>query len=333
MLVTFFSARPYDEQTFVEANRDGRHQLRFLTPRLSADTVLLAAGSEAICAFVNDTLDRPVLERLAAGGTRLVALRCAGFNNVDLAAAADVGLPVVRVPAYSPHAVAEHTFALILALNRRIHRAYNRVREGNFALDHLVGVDLHGKTIGVIGTGLIGRVVVDIARGFGMRVLAHDPSPDAGVLAAGATYTDVADLLSESDVVTLHCPLVPATFHLIDADALGRMRPGAMLVNTSRGALVDTQAVVAALKSRHLGSLGIDVYEEEASLFFEDRSSGGIDDDIFARLVTFPNVLVTGHQGFLTREALAAIASTTLASIDAFEAGRPLEHAVPLPAV
>lgn len=331
MLVTFFSARPYDEQSFLEANRDGRHQLRFLTSRLTSDTVLLASGSEAVCAFVNDTLDRPVLERLAAGGTRIVALRCAGFNNVDLAAAADVGLPVVRVPAYSPHAVAEHTFALILALNRRIHRAYNRIREGNFSLDNLVGFDLHGKTIGVIGTGLIGRVVVDIARGFGMRVVAYDPTPDAGVLAAGGRYTDMPTLLAESDVVTLHCPLLPSTFHLIDAEALGRMRRGTVLINTSRGALVDSQAVVDALKSGHLGGLGIDVYEEEAGLFFEDRSAHAIADDVFVRLVSFPNVLVTGHQGFLTREALAAIAATTLASLDAFEAGRPLEHAVTLP--
>lgn len=333
MLVTFFSTRPYDERTFLETNSLGRHQLRFLTPRLSADTAALAAGSDAVCAFVNDTLDRPVLEQLAAGGTRIVALRCAGYNNVDLAAAADLGLALVRVPAYSPHAVAEHTFALILALNRHIHRAYTRVREGNFSLDHLVGFDLHGKTLGVIGTGLIGREVVSIGRGFGMRVLAHDPSPDDRVLASGARYTDVATLLAGSDVVTLHCPLVPATFHLIDAEALGRLRRGTMLVNTSRGGLVDTQAVVAALKSGHLGSLGIDVYEEEASLFFEDRSSRGIDDDVFARLLTFPNVLITGHQGFLTREALAAIAATTLGSLDAFEAGEPLVHAVTVPAV
>lgn len=331
MQVTFFSARPYDEQSFADANRDARHAFRFLTPQLSADTVPLAVGADAVCAFVNDKLDRPVLEALHAGGTRLVALRCAGYNNVDLAAAAELGLPVVRVPAYSPHAVAEHTFALILALNRHIHRAYARVRDGNFELDHLVGFDLHGRTLGVVGTGAIGREVVRIGVGFGMRVLAADPVQDERVRAAGAEYVDLPAMFAASDVLTLHCPLSAATRHLIDAAALARLQRGAMLINTSRGGLVDTRAVIGALKSKHLGSLGIDVYEEEASLFFDDHSSGGIDDDVFARLLTFPNVLVTGHQAFLTREALAAIASTTISSLDAFAAGAPLVNAITVP--
>jgi len=333
MQVTFFSSRPYDEQCFSAANQPGRHQLRFLTTPLSAETVATAAGSDVVCVFVNDTLDRPVLAHLSAGGTRLVALRCAGYNNVDLVAAAELGLPVVRVPAYSPHAVAEHTFALILSLNRHIHRAFSRVREGNFSLDHLVGFDLHGKTLGVVGTGAIGREVVRIGRGFGMTVVACDPQPSDEVVAAGADYTDIASLLARSDILTLHCPLTPATFHMVDTSALEQLRPGAMLINTSRGGLVDTQAVIGALKRRHLGSLGIDVYEEEASLFFEDHSSRVIADDVFARLLTFPNVLVTGHQAFLTHEALSAIAATTLASVDAFDAGETLVNAVTVPSV
>lgn len=331
MNVTFFSTRPYDQQFFTEANVDGRHAFRFLAPQLSSDTVPLANGAAAICAFVNDTLDAPVLRGLAAGGTRLIAMRCAGYNNVDLDAAARERMTVVRVPAYSPHAVAEHAFALILALNRHVHRAFNRVREGNFSLDDLVGFDLYGKTIGVVGTGAIGREVVRIARGFGCRVLATDPQPSEDARQAGAAYVPLAELLPQSDVVTLHCPLTVDSLHLIDAAALRAMRPGSMLINTSRGGLVDTSAAIAALKTRHLGSLGIDVYEEEASLFFEDHSSRGITDDVFARLVTFPNVLVTGHQGFLTREALSGIATTTLASLDAFEAGQPLPCAIAAP--
>ncbi len=328
MDVTFFSTRPYDEQHFTAANHARRHAFRFLDIRLTQDTAPLAADAPAICAFVNDVLDADVLETLAAGGTRLVALRCAGYNNVDLDAAAAQGITVVRVPAYSPHAVAEHTFALILALNRHIHRAFTRVREGNFSLDNLVGFDLYGRTLGVVGTGAIGREVVRIGRGFGCRVLAFDPMPSQAARDLGAEYATLADVCGTSDIVTLHCPLTPDTFHLIDAPALASMRRGAMLINTSRGALVDTRAAIDALKTGHLGSLGIDVYEEESSLFFVDYSSLGIADDVFARLVTFPNVLVTGHQGFLTREALSAIASTTLASLDAFAAGAPLVNIV-----
>jgi D-lactate dehydrogenase len=266
-----------------------------------------------------------VLLRLHAGGVRLLALRSAGFNHVDLAAAAALGIAVGRVPEYSPHAVAEHTVALLLALNRHIHRAYNRVREGNFALDGLLGFDLHGRTVGVVGTGRIGSSFARIMAGFGCRLLGVARRPDDGCLALGMRYVELPEMLTASDVVSLHCPLTPDTHHLIDADALARMKPGAMLLNTSRGALVDTAALIAALKSRRLGSVGLDVYEEEADLFFRDLSGEVLDDDVFARLLTFPNVLVTGHQAFFTEEALTSIATTTLANIDAFEdQGRPL---------
>jgi D-lactate dehydrogenase len=281
-----------------------------------------------VSAFVNDRLDAAVLQALAAGGTRLIALRCAGFNHVDLPAAADAGIRVVRVPAYSPYAVAEHTLALILALNRQLPRAVTRVRDGNFALDGLVGFDLHGKTVGVVGTGKIGEVVVRLLAGFGCRVLACDPHPSPAVTALGATYATLETLLAESRVVTLHCPLTPDTHHLINADAFALLRKGSMLINTSRGGLLDTRAAIAALKSGHLGSLGIDVYEEEADLFFEDLSGTVLRDDVFARLLTFPNVIVTAHQAFLTTEALTGIAETTLASITAFAAGDPLVNEI-----
>ena len=251
-----------------------------------------------------------------------MALRCAGFNQVDLAAAARLGMPVVRVPAYSPHAVAEFTVGLILTLNRQIHRAYNRTRDNNFALDGLMGFDLHGKTVGVVGTGKIGALVArSFKLGFGCEVLAHDPLPDPEVLALGAPYVPLEELAARSDVITLHCPLTPATRHLVSAASIARMRPGVMLVNTSRGALVDVDAVIDGLKSGRIGYLAIDVYEQEADLFFQDLSSEIIQDDAFQRLLTFPNVLVTGHQAFFTREAMAAIVDTTLANITAFERG------------
>jgi D-lactate dehydrogenase len=261
---------------------------------------------------------------------RMVALRCAGFNNVDLAHAAQLGIGVGRVPEYSPHAVAEHTVALVLTLNRKIHRAHARVREGNFALDGLLGFDLHGRTVGVVGTGKIGECFLRIMAGFGCTLLAHDPVANPACQALGVRYVPLDELLRESDVVSLHCPLTPKTHHLIDGAALARMKRGAMLVNTSRGAVVDTRAVIGALKSGALGSLGIDVYEEEADLFFEDLSDRFIRDDVFARLLTFPNVLITGHQAFFTQEALAAIAATTLANLDAFEARGTPEHPVTL---
>jgi D-lactate dehydrogenase len=326
--VAIFSTRAYDRAHLDRANARAGHALTYFDPHLDAATSQLARGFEVVSAFVNDRLDAAVLRSLAEGGTRLVALRCAGFNQVDLAVAAEVGIRVVRVPAYSPHAVAEHTIALILALNRHIPRAVARVRDGNFALDGLVGFDLHGKTAGVVGTGKIGEVVVRLLAGFGCRVLAYDPHPSAEVAALGASYVSLEALLAESRIVTLHCPLTPDTHHVMNADAFALLRKGSMLINTSRGGLLDTRAAIAALKSGHLGALGIDVYEEEAALFFEDLSGTVLRDDVFARLLTFPNVIVTAHQAFLTTEALTAIAETTLASITAFAAGDPLIHEV-----
>lgn len=321
MKVAIFSAKPYDRMFLEAANAAHRHELVFFEPRLTRETCAPAAGFPAVCVFVNDQLDATVLAALARQGTCLIALRCAGFNNVDLAAARDAGLTVVRVPAYSPHAVAEHTVGLVLALNRKIHRAYARVREGNFALDGLLGFDLHGQTVGIIGTGQIGAVVARIMSGFGCRILAHDPFPNPECEALGARYVALPELFAESDLITLHCPLTPQTRHLIDARALQQMKAGVMLINTSRGALIDTPAVIEALKSGKIGYLGLDVYEEEADLFFEDLSNIVLQDDVFARLLTFPNVIITGHQAFFTRNALDRIAETTLANITTFEQG------------
>ncbi|GIT91549.1 lactate dehydrogenase [Jannaschia pagri] len=329
MRMTVFSSKPYDK-TFLSAHaeRDG-HDLRFLEARLTPETVRLAEGSEAICAFVNDDLSAPVLEGAARVGVRLIALRSAGFNNVDLRAAARLGVSVARVPAYSPHAVAEHAMALILALNRRIHRAYARVREGNFELDGLMGVDLYRKTAAVVGTGEIGTVLAKILRGFGCDVIAFDPSPSAELQALGVRYVDLPELFGAADVIALQCPLTPQTHHLIDDTAIAQMKPGVILVNTSRGAVVDTRAVIRGLKSRRIGALALDVYEEEGDLFFEDLSDRFIPDDVFARLLTFPNVLITGHQGFFTQEALDGIAQTTLGNLSAFaQDGRPLHPVV-----
>jgi D-lactate dehydrogenase len=320
MHVVVFSTKPYDRQFLEAANAaaGAPHRLTFLEARLSKETAGLAKGAEAVCAFVNDHADAPVLEAFAGMGIRLLALRSAGFNNVDLLAARRLGLTVARVPAYSPESVAEHTVAMMLSLNRRIHRAYNRVREGNFALDGLLGFDMHGRTVGVVGTGRIGLAVARIMRGFGCTVLAHDPAPAEEGLAMGLAYLSMDDLLARSDIVTLHCPLTPATRHLIDEAAVARMRRGTMLINTSRGAIVDTRAAIAGLKSGRIGLLGLDVYEEEADLFFEDLSGQMLQDDIFARLLTFPNVLVTAHQAFFTTEALTAIAETTIDNITTF---------------
>jgi D-lactate dehydrogenase len=313
--VAVFSTKSYDEQSLRAANAAHGHELVFLEPRLTEATAPLAAGCEAVCVFVNDRLDEAALRVLSEVGVRLVASRSAGYNHVDLPAARALGLPVVRVPAYSPYAVAEHTVGLILALNRRIHRAYARVREGNFALAGLLGFDLHGRTAGVVGTGKIGALVARILHGFGCEVLTHDLYPNPECEALGVQYVALPELFARSDVVTLHCPLTPETEHLVDARALEQMKPGVMLINTSRGALIDTRAVIEALKSGKLGYLGLDVYEEEADLFFEDLSERVIQDDVFTRLLTFPNVLITGHQAFFTREALANIAETTLRNI------------------
>lgn len=315
MKIAVFSTKPYDAEYLKRANEAYGHELQFFEPRLTAETVGLARGFPAVCVFVNDRLDERVLEGLAAGGTRVVALRSAGFNNVDLACAERLGMTVVRVPAYSPHAVAEHTLGLILMLNRKLHRAYNRVREGNFALDGLLGFDLHGRTVGIVGTGQIGAVVARIMAGFGCTLLGHDVRVNPECEALGMRYATLEELLGQSDIVSLHCPLTPDTHHLINSDTVNEMKRGAMLINTSRGAVVDTRAVIAGLKSGRIGSLGIDVYEEEGDYFFEDLSEKVIADDVLARLLTFPNVVMTGHQGFFTEEALEAIARTTLQNI------------------
>jgi len=323
MRALFFSSQQYDEQSFIAAPAVPGLELHFQAARLTLDTAPLAAGHEVVCAFINDELDAPVLARLAEGGTRLIALRSAGYNHVDLAAAERLGLAVARVPAYSPHAVAEHAVALTLALNRRLHRAYNRTREGDFTLHGLTGFDLHGKPVGVVGTGQIGTAFARIMAGFGCQLLAYDPCPNPELLALGARYLALPELLRQSRIISLHCPLTESTRHLINRQSLAQLQPGAMLINTGRGALVDTPALIDALKCGQLGYLGLDVYEEEAQLFFEDRSDLPLQDDVLARLLTFPNVIVTAHQAFLTHEALAAIAATTLDNISRWAAGKP----------
>lgn len=327
MRIAVFSTKPYDRQFLQAANAGAGHELVYLEPKLGPETAPLADGFEGVCVFVHDVLDRAVLEILAREGVRLVALRAAGFNNVDVAAAADLGITVCRVPAYSPYAVAEHAVALILALDRRTHRAFNRVREGNFALEGLLGFDLHGRTVGIVGTGRIGAVFARIMAGFGCRLLASDPYENDEVVAVGATYVPLEELFAASDIIALHAPLTPETYHLVDRAALARMRRGVMLVNTSRGGLIDTEAVIEALKDGTVGYLGLDVYEEEDALFFEDLSGEILQDDVFARLLTFPNVLVTAHQAFFTEDALRRIAQTTLENITAFARdGRPVHE-------
>lgn len=324
MRIILFSNQTYDRDSFLAANRDHGFELHFQQAQLREDTVALAMGFEVVCPFVNDDLSRPVLEHLAAGGTKLIALRSAGYNHVDLAAAQALGLAVVRVPAYSPHAVAEHGVGLVLALCRHLHRAYNRTREGDFSLHGLTGFDLHGRSVGIIGSGQIGEVFARIMSGFGCHILAYDPYPNRAIEALGGRFVELDELLAQSDIISLHCPLNEATKHLINTQSLARMKYGAMLINTGRGALVDTPALIEALKSGQLGYLGLDVYEEEADIFFADRSDQPLQDDVLARLLTFPNVIITAHQAFLTREALAGIAQTTLANIAAWQAGNPV---------
>lgn len=322
MRVAFFSAHPFDRWSFDEANAEGQHDLHYLEARLTPATTALARGFPAVCVFVNDRLDAAVLEALWEGGSRLIVLRSAGFNHVDVGRARQLGFTVSRVPAYSPHAVAEHTIALILALDRKIHRAYARVREGNFALDGLLGFDLAARTAGVIGTGRIGAIVARILVAFGCRTLAYDLMPSNECSAAGVEYVSLDTIWSQADIITLHTPLTADTRHIVDASVIGRMKRGVMIINTGRGALVDTRAVIAGLKSGQIGYLGLDVYEEEEQLFFQDLSSNVIQDDVFARLLTFPNVLITGHQAFFTREALQAISRITLDNVGAFQEGR-----------
>ncbi len=333
MDIAIYDTRAYDRDALEAANERYGHTLRFIEPRLTPHTTALAAGAQVVCPFVNDRVDAATITALHAGGTRLLALRSAGFNHVDLDTAAALGLPVVRVPEYSPYAVAELAMCLVLALNRKIHRAYNRVREANFSLEGLVGFDLHGKTFGIVGTGRIGRVLARIAHGFGCRVLATDAAQDEALQRdLGVSYVDAATLYRESDIISLHVPLTGETHHMIDAAAFAQMKAGVMLINTSRGALVDARALIDALKTRRVGAAGLDVYEEEGPLFFRDLSAQVLQDDVLARLLTFPNVLITSHQGFLTREALASIADTTLSSVTAFERGEPLVHQIPPPA-
>lgn len=329
MNVAFFSTKKYDRQSFDAANQ-GRHRLRYLEPHLTPETAALAHGSEAVCVFVNDVLDNAVVTELAGLGVRFIALRCAGFNNVDLHAAARLGVQVGRVPAYSPHAVAEYTVALMMTLNRQIHRAHNRVREGNFALDGLMGFDLNGRTVGLIGTGKIGAITAKILIGFGCRVVAYDPFPNKECEALGVEFLPLDQLFAAADIISLHCPLTPENHHLISDPALAKMRDGVMIINTSRGALLDTRAVIEALKSGRVGYLGLDVYEEEGDLFFENLSDTIIADDIFSRLLTFPNVLITGHQAFFTRNAVDNIAATTLGNLTEFETTGQCRHAPPV---
>jgi len=324
MKTAVFSSRRYDEQFFNAANRSAGHELFFIENHLGPSTASLARGFPAVCAFVNDSLDAETIQGLAAGGTRLIAMRCAGFNNVDLKVAHAHGIKVVRVPAYSPHAVAEHVIALLMTLNRKTHKAYNRVRDGNFALDGLLGFDVHGLTVGVVGTGAIGGIVARIFHGFGCKLLAFDVRKNPACEALGVRYVPMDQLLAESDIITLHCPLTKETNHLLNRESFARMKDGVTVINTGRGALIDTESAIEALKSGKIGQLGLDVYEEEGDLFFEDRSQSIIQDDVFMRLTTFPNVLVTGHQAFFTDTALRNIAETTLQNVTDFEAGKPL---------
>ena len=323
MRTILFSCQTYDRDSFSAAQQPDGIELHFQPARLSLETAAIAHDYDVVCAFINDDLSAPVLERLAAGGTRLIALRSAGFNHIDLPAAKRLGLSVVRVPAYSPHAVAEHAVALILALNRHLHRAYNRTRDGDFTLHGLTGFDLVGKTVGVVGTGQIGATFAKIMAGFGCKLLCFDPYSNPELLALGTHYVSLPELLSGSHIISLHCPLTADNKHLINSESLATLKQGAMLINTGRGALVETPALIEALKTGQLGYLGLDVYEEEAQIFFEDRSDLPLQDDVLARLLTFPNVIITAHQAFLTREALSAIASTTLDNIVAWKNGTP----------
>jgi len=326
MTITFYSTQPYDKTYFDRIN--DTHRIHYLDVRLNEDSVALCAGSEAVCLFVNDQATAEIIHEMSKQGIKLIALRCAGFNNVDLKAAKECGIKVVRVPAYSPHAIAEHAVALILTLDRKTHKAYNRVREGNFSLERLTGFDLFGKTVGVVGTGKIGAVFCEIMLGFGCKVRAFDLHENEALKQKGVLYTTLPDLLATSDIVSLHCPLNEATRYLINADSLKRMKTGAMLINTSRGALIESSAVIDALKSEHLGYLGIDVYEQEENLFAKDLSDTIIHDDLILQLMAFPNVLITAHQAYLTAEALAEIARITLQNVDAFAKGVYLENQI-----
>lgn len=326
MRIAVFSTYTYDEVYLSRFNTG--HELTFFVLPLNEQTVALTSGYDAICIFVNDIVNDTVLNLLHENGVRLIVLRCAGFNNVDVAAAAKLAIPVVRVPAYSPEAVAEHAMALILTLNRKTHKAYNRVREGNFSLEKLMGFNLHNRKVAVIGTGNIGKAFCNILRGFGCRISAYDIYPDPELIAAGVSYGSLEETLAEADVVSLHCPLMESTHQMINAETLRLFKKGAMLINTSRGGLINTMDVISALKHGQLGYLGLDVYEQEGKLFFQDYSEDVIQDDVILRLISFPNVLITSHQGFFTQEAMEQIASTTFENIDAFAAQAELRNQV-----
>ncbi len=315
MKITVFSSKKWVREFFERVNEEFNFEVRFLETRLNGDTAPLAEGADVVCIFVNDNADAAAIEALSRAGVRMIALRCAGFNNVDIKAAERFGIAVARVPAYSPYAVAEHAAALTLTLNRRIHRSYNRVREGNFALDGLMGFDLHGRTIGIIGTGKIGEVFAGIMHGFGMSILAYDRYPREELASKGVRYVGLEELYALSDVISLHCPLTHETYHIINDYAIGTMKEGVMVINTSRGALIDTAAVIDGLKAGKIGAVALDVYEEEEDLFFEDLSDQVIQDDTFSRLLTFPNVLITAHQAFFTRDAVENISRTTFTNI------------------
>lgn len=326
MKIAVFSTNQYDEDFLSQYNTG--HQITFFKVSLSEESAVLAAGFEAICIFVNDILNKQILDQLQQAGLKLVVLRCAGFNNVDVQYAEQLQIPVLRVPAYSPEAVAEHAMALILTLNRKTHKAYNRVREGNFSLEKLMGINLNQRQVAVIGTGNIGKAFCRILKGFGCKIKAYDPFPSLEMQELGVKYGSLDETLKDADIITLHCPLTADTHYLINEHRLKLIKPGAMLINTSRGGLIDTKAVIVALKSGGIGSLGLDVYEQESDFFFHDFSESIIQDEQLSQLISFPNVLITGHQGFLTQEALTEIAKVTFGNIDAFQARSPLVNRI-----
>lgn len=326
MKLAVYSTKQYDRKYLEQVNEDYGFELEFFDFLLSESTAKNAVGCDAVCIFVNDDGSRTVLEELAELGVKFIALRCAGFNNVDLDAAKELGLQVVRVPAYSPEAVAEHAVGLMMTLNRRIHRAYQRTRDANFSLEGLIGFNMHGRTAGVVGTGKIGIATLRILKGFGMKLLAFDPYTNPQALELGAEYVDINTLFAQSDVITLHCPLTAENYHLLDAQAFAQMKDGVMVINTSRGGLIDSQAAIDALKQQKIGALGMDVYENERDLFFEDKSNDVIQDDVFRRLSACHNVLFTGHQAFLTAEALTSISQTTLHNLSQLDKGAACDN-------
>ena len=328
MKVACFSTKSYDRESFDLILPKHAHDFTYFEAKLDKHTVSLAKGFDAICTFVNDHLDAPVLKKLNTLGVKNIVLRCAGYNQVDLEKADELGFKICRVPAYSPEAVAEHAFAMILTLSRKTHKAYNRIRDNNYSLEGLAGFNLNGKTVGIIGTGAIGHAFIKIALGFGCKVLAYDLIEDKSLKTLGVEYLTLDELLSQSQIISLHCPLTPGTKHLVNASTIEQMPDGVMLINTSRGALIETKSVIKALESRKIGYLGIDVYEQEEDLFFKNLSEEILMDEQIARLMTFPNVLITGHQAFLTKEALAEIAKTTLQNLDAIASGANLVNAI-----